>query len=296
MKRRLGAFAVLLIASTATQAQFTITPGGTQNSVGELFDPGNSVVNSTYTGPNALFGTMTFSGTLTSVFPGTWPADSELDLWNTTRGGFVGYLPSTQTGTFTSVDIARTHNGLFWFNQNDQLRVETYENFDDGDGTDAQWTNLNLTFNNSVSTTFLGNFNEGSSFNFDTNGSNYDTEIALFSNDGVLLAENDDIDFANGNLQSQINVGQLAVGDYYLVIGGFNSLFADGFAIGGSDFGNYVLNLNGNSIFGGASSADQLARFSFSVFAPVPEPTTFALVAAVGGIAFASRRFRRTVA
>lgn len=288
--RILLAFLVALSVTAVSHGQFTLTPGGTQNSAGAFGDAGNSVFTGTYTGPNALFGSFTFTGTLNSTIPATFAAEAGLDLFNTTSGFGSVYFPSDLFDTFTTIDISRTHGGLFWFNQNDQLRVETFEDFDDGAGTDSQWTNLSLTFNNSVSATVLGPFDEGTSFLFDTFGADYDTEIALYTSDGVLIDTNDD---SGAGLQSAIDVGQLAVGDYILVVGGWDSFFGDGFAIAGGDFGNYLLNLNGNNIALGGSTADQFASFRFSVFAPVPEPATFALVAGVGGIALACRRFRR---
>lgn len=290
MLRAFLAAALALFTCTAAQAQFTITPGGTQNSTGNLGDVGNSVFTGTYNGPSALFGSFTFNGTLTSTIPATFAAEAGLDLFNVTSGSGAAYFPSDLFETFTTLDISRTHGGMFWFNQNDQLRVETFEDLDDGPGADSEWTNLSLTFNNSVNATVLGQFNEGTSFAFDTFGSDYDTEIALFTKDGQLIADNDD---SGPDLQSAIDVGQIAAGDYYLVVGGWNSVFGSGFAIAGADFGNYLLNLNGTNISFGASTADQFATFSFSVFAPVPEPSAFGLVALIAAAAWCVRRIHR---
>jgi len=290
MARALSIVGVLFIASTS-HAQFTITPGGTQDSSGAIGDAGNSTFTSTYIGPSTVFSSFTFNGTLTSVIPATYAAEARINFTNTTSGGGTFYFPSNQFSTFGQITISRTNGGLFWFNQNDQLKSETFESFDDGPGPDSQWTNLSMTFNNSVSATALGSFAQGTSFTFDTGGSNFDTEIALYTADGALVATNDDFI----GLQSQINVGQLSAGNYLLVVSGYDSLFGNGFAFGGAGFGNYLLNLNGSNVSSGSTLADQVATFSFSVGA-VPEPSALALVALVAAAGCLKCRRRKVVA
>jgi len=285
MARALSIVVLLFVAASPSQAQFTITPGGTQNSSGAIGDLGNSTFTSTYTGPNAVFSSFTFNGTLTSVIPATFAAEAGLNFTNTTSGGGTIYFPSDQFSTFGQITISRTHGGLFWFNQNDQLSAETFEDFDDGPGPDSQWTNLSMTFHNSVSATALGSFAQGTSFTFDTGGSNFDTEIAVYTADGTLVGTNDDFI----GLQSQISLGTLSAGNYLLVVSGFDSFFGNGFAFGGAGFGDYLLNLNGSNVSSGSTLADQVATFSFSVGA-VPEPSTLALV---GLMALAGEVIRR---
>jgi hypothetical protein len=57
-----------------------------------------------------------------------------------------------------------------------------------------------------------------------TIGSSFDTEIAVWDSDGVLLAQNDDIAFPN--LQSEI-VRTYAPGDYLLCVAGYNTVFSN---------------------------------------------------------------------
>lgn len=65
---------------------------------------------------------------------------------------------------------------------------------------------------------------------FSTCGSNFDTEIAVFDSAGFLVAENDDFCGPAPARQSQLNL-DLAAGTYYIAIGGYNTVFSDGFGI-----------------------------------------------------------------
>jgi hypothetical protein len=65
-------------------------------------------------------------------------------------------------------------------------------------------------------------------FRVTTVGSDFDTEVAFFDEQGNLIATNDDI--APGNLQSELNI-YLEPGTYFAAIGGFNTQFTDGFGV-----------------------------------------------------------------
>lgn len=102
-------------------------------------------------------------------------------------------------------------------------------------------------------TVFLGQVSEGPvTISIDTFGSNDDTELALWDEDGEILAANDD---ANGGLESEIVI-TLEEGVY--VAGGsqFNVFFGDDFLLGGDgispgDVMEYVLTISdseGNSL------------------------------------------------
>jgi hypothetical protein len=89
---------------------------------------------------------------------------------------------------------------------------------------------------------------------FDTIGSDFDTEMAIFDDQGTLLASNDDIE--PGNLQSAIDI-RLDPGLYFLAVTGYNAAFADGFSVtnpSGCSFGGNLeitlsnINFNGPSI------------------------------------------------
>ena len=66
-------------------------------------------------------------------------------------------------------------------------------------------------------------------YDFDTVGSDFDTEIALFDEQGTLLGSNDDL--APGVLQSSLSLMLDEPGLYYLAVTGFNMAFADGFSV-----------------------------------------------------------------
>lgn len=73
-----------------------------------------------------------------------------------------------------------------------------------------------------------------------------DTEIGLFDAAGNLLNENDDINFAGGNLLSSITTNSLTAGaTYYVAVGAFNSTFGSGFSASSTSTitGNYRLNI-----------------------------------------------------
>ena len=82
----------------------------------------------------------------------------------------------------------------------------------------------------------------------DVSLSDPDTEIALYSNTGTLIAQNDDADPSHFNFMSYLGIGDgtLSSGDYYIAVGGFDSHFANGFNAFSSSgrTGDYLLNLS----------------------------------------------------
>ena len=81
-------------------------------------------------------------------------------------------------------------------------------------------------------------------FIFDTLQSSIDTEIALFYPDGRLGAENDDF---NETLQSGLGFRNVPPGTWYIVVGQYDTTFADGFsATGGPAGSTIVLTVNAN--------------------------------------------------
>ncbi len=67
---------------------------------------------------------------------------------------------------------------------------------------------------------------EGVPLTFDTFGSTFDTQLALFGFDGSLIAQNDN---AGGVLQSQISLPEgLEPGTYTMVVGGAGATFSEG--------------------------------------------------------------------
>ena len=86
--------------------------------------------------------------------------------------------------------------------------------------------------------------NQETEFVFDTLQSSIDTEIALFYPDGRLGLENDDF---NGTLQSGLGFSNVVPGTWYIVVGQYDTTFADGFsATGGPAGSTIVLTFNSN--------------------------------------------------
>lgn len=104
-----------------------------------------------------------------------------------------------------------------------------------------------------------------SAFTIDTAGSAFDTELALYSETGQLVTENDDFD---GDVTSLIDLANgLPPGDYVAAIGGFNTVFADAYsAAPGNVGGNYAIDVAGEAVQGGTSGG-QLAYVGFRVAA-----------------------------
>ena len=91
----------------------------------------------------------------------------------------------------------------------------------------------------------LGVLGDGQAqINFDTLQSSIDTEIALFYPDGRLAAENDDF---NQTLQSGFGFSSMSPGTWYIAVGQYDTVFADGFsATGGPPGGTIALTVNSN--------------------------------------------------
>ena len=283
----------LAIVSTAANAQFGVTNAGPLDSATDFGDPSNSTFSATYTGSSTIFSSFTFGGDLTSQMAGTWESDSAIAV--SVPGSSVDYsfTPSGNGSYSGTVNVAASFNGLFWYNNGDVANFETFQGFDNGPGVDATWSNVAMDWSGSV-THFgsLGTFAGGSTFLFDTAGSTGidDTELALFSSTGTMLGTNDD---TTTDLLSSLDSGALAAGDYVLVLGGYNSFFANGIAVPGSDagtFGAFNLNLNGSSVSTGSLDPGTFKTYTFTV-APVPEPAS---MAALGlGVAALLRRRRK---
>ena len=277
------AAAVCLLATANIHAQLTFTETGPHDSDG-----------ATFTGTNAtaggLFSTITFSGDLTEVDTGTFGSEARFragaaEYQVTTTGGFTGTLNIVNEVT-TGVFFAPATAGA--------ISIDTFESFDDGaDGVaDATWDNIDFALNGSVNALNLGTFVMGNPFVFDTEGSAFDTELGGFDSIGNLLGNDDD--GGTGTLSlfdfDAANGAPLAVGDYVLVMGAFNTLYADGSATTTSTTtGNYNINLNGVSVDAGTLEAGGLRTITFTVVA-VPEPSTLSLFAVAGLGLFVRRK------
>ncbi|MEM6580967.1 MAG: DVUA0089 family protein [Pseudomonadota bacterium] len=112
-----------------------------------------------------------------------------------------------------------------------------------------------------------------------TEGSDFDTEIALFDSSGLLLAQNDDVGSQN-QLWSQVSLANLPSGTYSLALGGFNSAFNDGPSL--------------EAIFGFSSGEFQLNIFSDDDFGVVNAPATLTLLS-IGLIGLNCRRTEKKI-
>jgi hypothetical protein len=107
----------------------------------------------------------------------------------------------------------------------------------------------------------------------DSFGSDFDTVLALYGNDGSLLAVNDN----DGGLQSRIT-DTLSPGAYFVALGGEGAVFADGFTITpGSSGGQVHLTINGSSLDPVAISAGETLLHAFDVTQP-PSATELGLI------------------
>lgn len=129
-------------------------------------------------------------------------------------------------------------------------------------------------------------------FSIDTIGSNFDTTIGLYDGDGNFLGSNDDIDFSDGNLQSELADLQLDAGEYFLAVSGFSVFFLDGFSVEPDDLfgpslpGDFVGQVNGTD-FSGSVGPGEFQWVSFTV---VPAPGTVSLLGLAGLAATRRRR------
>ena len=256
-----------LALSSSALAQFTSTAVGPIASADAIGSAENGVFGNTYTGGNTLFGSMGFSGDLTQVIPGTWASEARWNITNLGTGGSATFQPTTTTNFSGTINISGNANVLAWANTNDTVTFEAYETFSDGAGPDSVWSNVEFTFRGDVTPTFLGAF--GRDIAIDTFGSSLDSELALYTAGGLLLANNDD----TGGLQSQILATDLADGEYYIVVGGYNSGFGNGFAFPGAASGDYVLNIDGAELASGTLDAGSFGVYSFVV--PSPSAAAF---------------------
>ncbi|MEI7577955.1 MAG: PEP-CTERM sorting domain-containing protein [Armatimonadota bacterium] len=283
--------AALGLLSSIASAQFAASASGPINSFGYLGNPANGSFTRTYSGPSTIFTSLAFSGRLTSVAGATWESDS---LWNVTGTGVgPGYqlMPSGNGPYSAPVDINVSTKGLFWFQGGASVNFGAFQDSNAPNTVQASWTNVSFNYSNSIShVASLGTFVNPSSLTFDTNGSTgiSDTHIALYTASGTKLFEDDD---SGTDLLSSISTTNLAHDNYILVIGSFQSTFADGFAIPGVDslnYGAYNLNVNGSSVGTGTIAAGEFKTYSFQV---VPEPGTMAVVGL--GVAALLRRRRK---
>lgn len=279
MKTVVSLFALAGLAAAAN-AGFTVFGGGIYASAGAIGDAGNySSAVGPLGGSTQLIGSVRIQGQLTEVLTGTYANEAR---WNVTQaGGLTASFQGSTTGNYTgSIAVDRTIGVLQWYNPTTVIGFEAYESYNDGAGTDQNWDWVQFDFMDAA-VTYIGTYASGTSFTMDTFTSGFDTEIALYDANGLLLADNDD----SGGLQSMIAPGVLADGAYYLVVGGYNCGFGNYAATGGTAAGAYNLQVNGATVGSGALASGGMAVYAFRV----PTPGTLGLLG-LAGLAVARRR------
>lgn len=286
MMRTLSTLAILGAITVAANA-YVVSRPGPYDSAGPIGDAGNGVFTDTYAGPSGLFGSLRIQGNLTEVNTGTYASEARWNIRNSSFAGGGVNFQSTATGNYTgTLPIDAMFTGLLaWGNAGDTFRFESFESFNDS-GVDSRWTDLTFTFGAFATILDFGSYGAGTSFTMDTETSNFDTEIALYTAGGLRLANDDD--GGSGTL-SMIAPGVLAVGTYYLIGSGYDSFFADGFAGAGTATGALNMQINGVNKFSGALASRELVVGKFEV---VPEPATLSVLA-IGALALMRRRNRR---
>lgn len=284
MNKILSAVVVAACAGLA-QAQFAVNVASS-NSVDAFGNALNGVNSFVYGGPSTIFSSMRIQGTLTSGGTGSYASEARWGVGNTTNGTpaqtSIGYRASSLAATFTTLNLDTTITGVLqWANPGDTFRYETFESFNDP-GTDAVWTNTTLTYSGTAAFTNVGSYLPGT-FSFDTETSGFDTELALFSSNGTLIAQDDD---GGTGLLSLISGQTLGMGTYYLVAAGFNAYFFNGVALPGTATGNLNVQINGVNVSTGALAAGALRGLQFDI---IPAPGALTL-AGVGMLAAARRR------
>ncbi len=283
LRLTLAAIAAAFTATTAS-ADFTFTAPGPLITAGAAGNPGNGTFTQNFPGPGALWGQLNFNGNISPLVAGTWVADATFRI--TTPNVVLNYTPSNmQTYPANTPVVAST--GVFLFGTPGNYTFEATDTFDDGAGDDAVWNSASFNFVD-LTATALGTL-QSDGFVFDTNGSDYDTELGLYRADGTLLANDDD---GGAGLQSLINSGYLDPGSYFILAGGFNSGFGNGVASAGNASGNLLLNINGVNYFNGASTSGQFQVFQLDVTTPAPAAVWMGVIG-VGALAGLRRRFKK---
>lgn len=288
MKRLLAASLLLTACIQSASADFTIAAPGPMDSAGPVGDSGNGTFSGVFAGPSAIWGTLNFTGNISPVIGGTYLSEAR---WRITgpSGASVNYQPSG-TATFPANTPVAASSSVFMFASAGLYSFEAFESFNDGPGADSTWNSASFNFVDSTNPiTMLGTYANNTPFRLDTNGSDYDTELGLYDSVGNLIANDDD---GGNGVQSLINPGVLAPGSYYLLVGGYNSSFANSLAAAGGAFGNFSLQLNDGSLASGASAANVFNIFQFDVSSTPAPAAVWMGLAGLGVLGAMRRRFK----
>jgi hypothetical protein len=142
--KHLLAFGLCLLMAGPALAGFSLTEAGPYDSDADA--PGSFVYS--YAGADFLVGDVVFSGTLTSVIPATWASEARINITDP-LGSSAGWSPVGISGTYveeTITDQVVSGGGAFWTGMAGDWTFEFTETYDDGEGPDAQWSNLSFEF------------------------------------------------------------------------------------------------------------------------------------------------------
>ena len=119
---------------------------------------------------------------------------------------------------------------------------------------------------NAVALGVVGNSN--SPLQLSTAGSSIDTEIALYSSEGNLILENDDL--PDGTRQGAITAPNLTPGTYFVAVGQYNTVFGDDFAAQSNSTtpGNFILTAGSEQPISGQAPPNGVQWFTFSISLP----------------------------
>lgn len=162
----------------------------------------------------------------------------------------ITFTSSTIPSTISSSTFPPTSQGIkAYYTQNlSQTDIATLiTTFGDGNVFSA------------LPSTLLATYNKGETIIFNTSGSGFDTELGLFDENGNLVASNDD----GGGLPngaSKIDYTFNSVGKYYLVVGGYDLMFAQDFGI---TIGHTTRTGSGKLSFG--KNGEQLSFMFFTI-------------------------------
>ena len=119
-----------------------------------------------------------------------------------------------------------------------------------------------------------------------TAGSSIDTEIALFSSEGNLILENDDL--PDGTRQGAITAPNLTPGTYFVAVGQYNTVFGDDFAAQSSSTtpGNFILTAGSEQPISGQAPPNGVQWFTFTIESdpidPAGPPTNAVALGIIG--------------
>ena len=110
--------------------------------------------------------------------------------------------------------------------------------------------------------------NSDSPLQLSTAGSSIDTEIALYSAEGNLILENDDL--PDGTRQGAITAPNLTPGTYFVAVGQFDTVFGDDFVAQSSSTtpGNFILTAGSEQPISGQAPPNGVQWFAFSISLP----------------------------